>query len=187
MNIENMQKIYANRSRKICTALLGVALIGPITIAKAGPKLPDEATGNAGTLSYSGFTSGKITFHSSECAHINNALVMTFPYQPRYPDNIQPPPPDPGPYLLFSSPGYGVSLRLNIRDQTATNTFLSMNGSDGITWGEKHGIWFVTFNNFKIYDYEDMLGKKPRPITLNGTLTCLYDEKDRNKPITPYP
>ncbi|WP_156521258.1 hypothetical protein [Halothiobacillus diazotrophicus] len=187
MNTKNIQKMLLNRPGVLSIALLGIALIGSITITKAAPKLPDEATGNAGTLSYSGFISGKITFHSSECAHINNTLGMTLPYQPRYPDNIQPPPPDPGPYLLFSSPGHGVDLRLNIRNQTATNTFFSMNRPAGITWGSKQGIWFVTFNNFEIYDSEYKVGKEARPITLNGTLTCLYDEKDRYKPITPYP
>lgn len=169
--------------------LLG--LTSALPIAQATAPIPAEAYGDAGTLTYTGFIRGSVTFHSSECAHMNQALSMELPYQPRYPEQAPRQLPTPGPHMIISVLPAQVVLTLDNRHQNATNTFMgSFLGTEQpgprLTWGENGGRWFFTFHNYKLWS-NDPMAKSDETIILNGTVTCLYDGKGREKPITPLP
>jgi hypothetical protein len=171
--------------------LLTLTTTSALPIAQAAEPIPTEAYGDAGTLTYTGFIRGSITFHSSECAHLNNALAMELPYQPRYPEHTARQPPTPGPHMIITALPAQVVLALDNRHKTPTNTFLgSFLGTEQpgprLTWGDKGGKWYFTFHNYKLWS-NDPMAKSDETITLNGTVTCLYDVKGREKPITPLP
>lgn len=186
----NPQSITKRLHKAVLRLFLLLTLTGNLSIAQAGGPIPAEAYGDAGTITYSGFASGSIAFHSSECTHLGHTFGgMQLPYQPRYPEHAPRPLPTPGPYMSITPFVPAVTLGLNNRHKTTTNTFMGVKGgtNPGLSWGEKGAVWHVTFNNFRLWDNEDPTRKTPRSITLNGTVTCLYDGKGREKPITPLP
>lgn len=182
------QESAMTRGYKATLRLLLLLILTAVPpFAQAGGPIPAEAYGDAGTLTYTGFISGSISFHSSQCTYINHVLAMELPYRPRYPEHTPPQPPPPGPHLTISFSPPQVLLGLDSRQRTLTNTFLTINHPTGVTWAKHQGAWRVTFTNFEIWDLEGADLKKPRSIILNGTVTCLYEVDGREKPITPLP
>lgn len=171
--------------------LLLLTLTGTLSIALAGGPIPAEAYGDAGTLKYTGFISGSITFHSSECAHLGHELTMELLYQPQYPEQAPRQPPTPGPHMIITKLPAQVLLTLDNRNQTVTNTFMGSFLGDvqpgpSLAWGEDGGKWHFTFHNYKLWS-NNLEAKSDESITLNGTVTCLYEVKGRGKPIPPCP
>lgn len=189
----NPQSMTNRAGKAVLRLLLLLTLTGTLPITQAAEPILAEAYGDAGTLTYSGFISGSITFHSSECAHLGHELTMELPYQPRYPKQAPRQPPTPGPHMIITKLPAQVLLTLDNRNQTVTNTFMgsflgAVQPGPSLAWGENGGKWYFTFHNYKLWSNYTMVNpKSDETISLNGTITCLYEVKGREKPITPLP
>lgn len=131
----------------------------------------DAVKGPAGTLSYVGVVSGKVTFPTADCTFDGKGHLIVFdaPHQ----DDLHPEVVTPGPLLdiAFAAPGAVVNFTSDHLNPTEINTFLRTKSMQGISWAAKNGHWVVTLNEVTLFN-QDL--REQKSVTLSGSLMCTH-------------
>jgi hypothetical protein len=125
----------------------------------------------AGTLSYVGVISGKVTFPTADCTFDGKGHLVVFdsPHQ----DDLHPEVTTPGPLLdiAFDEPGAVVNFTSDHMNPTEVNSFMRVKSMQGISWAKENGRWVVTLNEVKLFN-QDLVNQKS--VTLSGSLVCTH-------------
>lgn len=145
--------------------------LGLFFIALSTPSAPIFASGEAGVLSYSGVTSGKVVFDSSDCTPfpMNGSNIVTFQapseVKIRYRNGYR-----VGPELIFITHQYGISFDPGDGQQP----FIGAKQDTNVSWMNNDGEWVVTFKNARVPRVNEK--GQQEYVFLSGVLTCTNNE-----------